>query len=366
VQAAAPGGRGIALRGLAISSLAALVTFIVANPYALLDFPAFWDGITHQSSAAGGETQGKLGLTQDNGWLYYLWSFTWGLGWVPLLAAAVALPLLWRDERRLVWVLAPAPIVFVLFMGMQDRFFGRWLLPVFPMMCLLAAFAAIDLADRAARWKPALRPTFLAIAAVALCAQGVVYSLHIGQVLSREDTRNLTRAWMVEHLPPRTKIVIEPIAPDAFAQDIGNPSRLTSNGNRWVKFPTSRSRIDVENPTGPLLDPPGAIVGIEDYERTLVPGLIDEYKEQNFCWVIVGSTQRGRAEADPEEVPGALAYYRKLERESRLAYEASPYAAGKGPVEFNFDWSFDYYPRDYHRPGPVMTVYRLKTGRCAG
>ncbi|CAA9296241.1 MAG: 4-amino-4-deoxy-L-arabinose transferase and related glycosyltransferases of PMT family [uncultured Gemmatimonadaceae bacterium] len=366
VQAAAPGGRGIALRGLAISSLAALVTFVVANPYALLDFPAFWDGITHQSSAAGGETQGKLGLTQDNGWLYYLWSFTWGLGWIPLLAAAVALPLLWRDERRLVWVLAPAPIVFVLFMGMQDRFFGRWLLPVFPMMCLLAAFAAIDLADRAARWKPALRPTFLAIAAVALCAQGVVYSLHIGQVLSREDTRNLTRAWMVEHLPPRTKIVIEPIAPDAFAQDIGNPSRLTSNGNRWVKFPTSRSRIDVENPTGPLLDPPGAIVGIEDYERTLVPGLIDEYKEQNFCWVIVGSTQRGRAEADAEEVPGALAYYRKLERESRLAYEASPYAAGEGPVEFNFDWSFDYYPRDYHRPGPVMTVYRLKTGRCAG
>jgi hypothetical protein len=133
-----------------------------------------------------------------------------------------------------------------------------------------------------------------------------------------------------------------------------------------VKFPTSRSRIDVENPDGPLLPPPGAIVGIEDYERTLVPGLIDEYKEQNFCWVIVGSTQRGRAEADPEEVPGALAYYRKLERESRLAYEASPYAAGKGPVEFNFDWSFDYYPRDYHRPGPVMTVYRLKTGRCAG
>jgi 4-amino-4-deoxy-L-arabinose transferase-like glycosyltransferase len=107
IQAAAPGGRALALRGLAISSLAALVTFIVANPYALLDFPAFWDGITHQSSAAGGETQGKLGLTQDNGWLYYLWSFTWGLGWVPLLAAAVALPLLWRDERRLVWVSRP-------------------------------------------------------------------------------------------------------------------------------------------------------------------------------------------------------------------------------------------------------------------
>jgi hypothetical protein len=364
VQFAAPGGRALALRGLAVSAGCAVGAFVVANPYAVLDFPAFWDGITHQSTAAG-EEQGKLGITHENGWWYYLWSFTWGLGWVPLLAAAAALPLLWRDERRLVWVLAPAPIIFVLFMGTQERFFGRWLLPVFPFVCLLAAYAAIELAERGGRRVPALRPTLLALAAVALCAQGLVYSLHIGQVLSREDTRNLAREWLVEHLPPRTKIVVEPVVPDAWAQDIGNPSRLTSNGNRWVKFPSSRSRIDPDDPDGPLLPPPGQVVHVEDYERTLVPGLVDDYVEQGFCWVIVGSTQRGRAEAEPEEVPQAMRYYRKLERESRLAYEASPYARGEGPVEFNFDWTFDYYPLAYHRPGPVMSVYRLKNGRCA-
>jgi hypothetical protein len=365
IQAVAPGGRAPAVRGAVIAGVAALGAFILANPYAVLDFGAFWDGITHQSSAAGGETQGKLGLTQDNGWLYYLWSFTWGLGWIPLLAAFAAVPLLWVDERRLVWVLVPGPVLFVLFMGLQDRFFGRWLLPVFPMMFVLAAFAMLDLADRAGRRFPALRPTLVAIASVALCAQGVVSSLHIVQVLSREDTRNLSREWLVDHLPPRTKIVVEPVVPDAWAQDIGNPSRLTSTGNRWIKYPTSRSRIDVENPEGPLLPAPGAIIGIEDYERTLVPGLVKEYADKNFCWIIVGSTQRGRAEAEPDEVPRALDYYRELERSSRLAYEASPYKRGEGPVEFNFDWTFDYYPRDYYRPGPVMSVYRLTEGRCA-
>jgi hypothetical protein len=227
VQAAAPGGRGIALRGLAISSLAALVTFIVANPYALLDFPAFWDGITHQSSAAGGETQGKLGLTQDNGWLYYLWSFTWGLGWVPLLAAAVPPRCCGLDERRLVWVLVPAPILFVLFMGMQDRFFGRWLLPVFPMMILLAAFAMLDLADRAAAAGRAAPDAAGRRGGRAVRAGHGVLAAHRAGAL-REDTRNLAREWLVEHLPPRTKIVVEPVVPDAWAQDIGNPSRLTS------------------------------------------------------------------------------------------------------------------------------------------
>jgi hypothetical protein len=251
-------------------------------------------------------------------------------------------------------------------MGTQERFFGRWLLPVFPFVCLLAAYAAIALADRLGRRVPALKPTLLAAGAVALCAQGLVASLHIGQVLSREDTRNLTREWLVEHLPPRTKVVVEPVVPDSWAQDIGNPSRLIANGNRWVKFPTSRSRIDVNDPDGPPLPPPGAVVGIEDYERTLVPELVDEYARLGYCWVVTGSTQRGRAEAEPAEVPQAIAYYRRLDREARLAYEASPYARGEGPVAFNFDWTFDFYPRSYHRPGPVMSVYRLTQGRCAG
>jgi hypothetical protein len=155
------------------------------------------------------------------------------------------------------------------------------------------------------------------------------------------------------------------VVPDAWAQDIGNPSRLTSNGNRWVKYPTSRSRINPEDPEGPLLPEPGQVVHIEDYERVLVPELVDEYERTGNCWVVVGSTQRGRAEADPEEVPQAIAYYKELESRSRLAYEASPYARGKGPVEFNFDWTFDYYPLAYHRPGPVMSIYRLSGGRCA-
>ena len=35
-------------------------------------------------------------------------------------------------------------------------------------------------------------------------------------------------------------------------------------------------------------------------------------------------------------------------------------------MPFGFDWSFDYYPLAYHRPGPEMIVYRLHGGRCAG
>lgn len=359
-QFLAPGGRGPAGRGMVVAGVAAVVAFAVANPYALLSFTEFTDGLSHQSQAAD-DALGKLGSSQSSGILYYLWTLTWGLGWVPALAALGALPVLWRDERRLAWLLAPAPVLFVVFMGEQSRFFGRWLMPIFPIVCLLGAYLVLEAADRAGRWRPALRPTFVALAVVALCGQGAVYALHDGEVLSRQDTRNAARDWLVAHVPPGSKIVVEPVVPDGWAQDVGRPSPLTSNGNRWVKFATSRSNIAND---GTTIDGPGRIVNIEDYERTLRPALVTQYLHQGYCWVVSGSTQSGRAKVQPGAVPQAVAYYAALARHGTVAHVASPYGGGRDAVRFNFDWSFDYYPLAYERPGPVMTVYHLHGGRC--
>ncbi len=361
-QFAAQGGKGFAARGVAIAAVSALAMFVVANPYAVLDFSSFWEGLTHQSDASG-DAAGKLGLTQDNGFVYYLWSFGWGLGWVPLVLAVGGAVRLFFDEARLVWILVPPVIVFVLFMGSQERYFGRWLMPVFPFICILAAYAAIEFVDWAGRVSPALKPTFATIAVVALCGQGFVYSLHSGLVLSREDTRNLTREWMVANVPAGKKVVVEPVVPDQWAQDIGNPLPIIPNGNRWNKYPLSRSKIDPR--TGETVPGEGVIVNIEDFEKVLRPELVDFFEQQEYCWVVVGSTQRGRAEAEPEVVPNALRYYDTLQQRSEVVYDASPYSKGKGPVGFNFDWTFNYYPLAYNRPGPEMTVYRLTGGQCA-
>lgn len=368
-QYAAPGGRRLALRGVAWAAGAAVVAFLIANPYALLSFSEFRDGLNHQSTVAD-DAIGKLGLTQDNGVLYYLWTLTWGLGWVPALAALASLPALWRDERRLVWLLAPAPVIFLLFMGSQTRFFGRWLIPILPLLCLLASYAILEAAEWLGRRRAELRPTFIALGVIALCGQALVSTLHIGQVLSREDTRNTTRDWLVRNVQPirvggqlrAPRIVVEPVVPDSWAQDVGRPSDYSANGNRWAKFPTSRLNA---LPDGTFAAGEGPIVNIEDYERALRPELVDYYAKQGYCYVVSGSTQRGRAEAEPDVVPRALEYYRALERKADVVHVDSPYGSGEKPVKFNFDWSFDYYPLNYHRPGPLMIVYRLRGGACS-
>jgi 4-amino-4-deoxy-L-arabinose transferase-like glycosyltransferase len=350
------------IKGLVIAGALAVGVFFVANPYAFIDHGEFHQGLVHQSTAAD-DGLGKLGLTQSSGLLYYLWTFTWGLGWVPIIAAAIAVVVLAvRDPAALV-VLVPGPLAFLIFMGTQGRFFGRWLMPIFPLVCILAAYLVVRAVDALAARRPALAPVLLAAGAVALCGQGLVYSLHSGLVLSRADTRNLARDWMVAHVPPHSRIVVEPVVPDAWAQDLGHPASFTANGNRWSKFPTSRTNVAKD---GRTFLGAGAIVNIEDYERELQPGLIDLYESKGYCYVVSGSTQSGRAEAQPGQVPRAVAYYAELERRADKVAEFSPYRSGHGPVAFNFDWSFDFYPLAYERPGPVMTIYRLRSGACAG
>ncbi len=405
---ARPAGRPVVV-GLALAGAAALVAFLIADPYSVLDFHAFEQGLAHQSSLSG-EAQGKLGAgggVGQTGLVYYLWSLTWGLGWVPALAALAGAVIVWWREHRLGWLLVPAPLLFLLFMGSEGRYFGRWLLPIFPILCLLAAFAALSCARALARatlrmidkWgsgasssgrsrplsqqlihpaepaRPAeliqINPVparsrvvlvvFTALAVLALCAQGVIYSVHSGLILSRADTRSLARSWMVAHVPVGAKVVVEPIVPDEWVQDVGHPTLAVPDGDRWLKYRSLLSRI---TPSGALSHSEGHVVSLENYELTLAPSLIPYYEREGYCWVVSGSAESGRAFADPARAPLAVAYYRALARAGTVVYHASPYRAGARPVAFNFDWSFDYYPLSYVRPGPEVTIYHLRGGRC--
>jgi hypothetical protein len=356
--------------GVGLAAAGALAAFLIANPYAVLDYGAFHEGLLHQSKLSA-EAQGKLGAPQAGGLVYYLWSLTWGLGWVPTLAALGGAVTIWRTRPALGWVLVPAPLAFLAFMGLQGRYFGRWLLPIFPLLCLLAAFVAVRLAQaaaallqRRAEGSPRARALPRAIAAaivLALLAQGLLYSVHSGLVLSRADTRNLARRWMLAHVPRGARIVAEPVSPDDWTRETRPGTSTAANPRLWSKYPSMRSRISA---TG-ALQSSTTLVSIENYERTLAPSLLGYYERHRYCWVVSGSTQSARAFADPRAAPLAVAYYRELARQGEVVYRAWPYARGRRGVAFNFDWSFDYYPLAYSRPGPAMTIYRLHGGSCA-
>jgi len=60
------------------------------------------------------------------------------------------------------------------------------------------------------------------------------------------------------------------------------------------------------------------------------------------------------------KLPKALAYYNALRRGSRVVYHVSPYKPGVKPPRFDFDFSYNYYSTAFRRPGPEITIYRLR------
>ena len=263
-----------------------------------------------------------------------------------------------RGDRALAALLLPAPLLLFAYLGFQQRYFGRWLMPALPFLCLLAAAGAIAAARLAGpRWRPAA----VAGAAAALCLQGLVSSVHADLVLSRADTRAGARAWLRAHVPRGAAVAIEPVVTDAW---LGDPSRWRNLAPDAIR-PAATQRLADGQLLRRLPRSPGA-VGFDGYERALSPALLDAWEQGGVCWVMTGSTQSGRALADPAAAPDAVAFYRALARRGELVFRASPMAGGRPPPTFNFDWSFDYYPLGYRRPGPLVAVYRLHGGLCAG
>jgi hypothetical protein len=352
-----------AVKRCLVAVAVAALAFVIANPFSVLDFKSFIDGVNSQASLSAGQDPVKLGTTAGSGILYYLWTFTWGLGWGPTLAAIGGGALLIvRRRLAMAFVLLPAPIVFIVFMGQQQRFFGRWLMPVFPIVAIVAGYGVVELIRWLVRAR-GIRPLLAsAVVAVVVLTQSLVAVIHNDVVLSRPDTRNLTRAWMVSHVPAGAKVVVEPVVPDNWTTDVGKSLAWTPSGERWWRYPTWMT--DVDNNGNPLPSGERRYVLIDQYERTLRPALLDEYANGGYCWLVVGSLQAGRAFAAPQAAPASVAYYGALAQRSKLMYHISPFTKGVHPVPFSFDWSIDYYPSQYHRPGPEMSVYRLTGGKC--
>ena len=115
-----------------------------------------------------------------------------------LRGAAGAVLLAGRDRTRLA-ILLIFPVALFLYLSVQSRFFGRWLLPVYPVLALLAGYACM----RGCAWvraDPALaRGRSLGAGAALLLWQPLAADARSMAVLGNTDTRAIARQWLVEH-----------------------------------------------------------------------------------------------------------------------------------------------------------------------
>jgi len=345
-SAARSTGDRAALRAAALGSLAVaggtLLAFFVTNPFFFLDFETALHQLRGQAELAG--DQEKFGQEGDSGVFYYLDSLTWGLGWIAALAAAAGAVLLARRERVVLVLLLVFPLALFVYLSVQSRFFGRWLLPVYPALALLAGYAVVRAIDAVRARAPRLQWPAIAVAAVVLLWQPLAADARSMAVLGHRDTRAIARDWLAAHYRRELRIVIEPAVPERYLWPvIGGRPRHVARAQFVNEFVRDIRETHVE------------------YGRTLRPQALDRYRRQGYCTVMTFDLIRGRAEAAGDR--SALAYYDRLDRESDVVFAVSPYRADEDPQPFSFDLSYSYYSPAYERPGPQIEIHRLRDCR---
>jgi hypothetical protein len=358
--------------GLALGCALAAVVFVALNPYLFGSLGDWWSDLRDQAQVAADEP--KPGQ-ESGGVSYYLDSLTWGLGWAAAAAAlAGALLELRRNLVRGLMLIA-VPVALFVYLSAQSRYFGRWLLPAYPVLAMLAAAAIGAASDLVARTRRA-GGRIAAVAAVALTVlvlvQPFAADVRSAEVLGRDDTRQQARDWLEAHYPPELRASIEPAVPGRWfrSNPEGTPPSWLSRCARqdgwtepgWSYRAAGGARVCAQYKPGLVARPDGG-VRASSYHSVLDPAVIDDYRLYGYCLVVTVDTVQERALETGD--PDARAYYGRLARESRVVKTFSPYDEGADPVPFSFDLSYNYYPPEYHRPGPTVMIHRLTHCRQA-
>jgi hypothetical protein len=347
--------------GLALGGVCAAAVFAVLNPFVFGSLDDWWRDLRDQADVAASDP--KPGQ-ESGGVSYYLDSLTWGLGWAGLAAALAGAVLVLRRDLVRGLMLIAVPLALFAYLAVQSRYFGRWLLPAYPALAMLAAVAVARAAELVPRaWQPAAATGL----ALVVLAQPLLADVRTAQVLGREDTLTQARNFLDERYPPGLRVSIEPAVPGRFFRSNPEgripdwlarcPRRADWTEQGWSYVAEGGQRVCAQYKPAMFARPDGG-VRASAYHDVLGPEVIDDYRLYGYCVVMTVNVVRDRALETGD--PDARAYYRRLDRESSGVREFSPFKDGSEAVPFNFDLSYNYYPRAYERPGPIVRIHRLR------
>ena len=199
----------LSLRGWMPSAVyvaAMLVGFCLASPYALFDRATFSRDVLFDLDHLA---EGHRGIVLGRGWAYHgTHSLPYGVG-VPVFIAAVAgaVPFVWHYPRA-AFVLGAFAVPFYVVIGSGYTVFFRYVLPLVPLVCLLAAVGVEHVASAvhrrvASAFRRKNPAVFIAAAlAAATLVPSLVQSVRFDLVLARTDTRVLAGRWLEQRIRP--------------------------------------------------------------------------------------------------------------------------------------------------------------------
>ena len=276
-----------ALLGAGAGVLAVAGAFVLTSPYVFLDFNTAWNNVTAQANSP---QIGADGLSRGENFVWYLTDvIPSGLtGAVTILAAVGAALVVWRRRPKQILLLVLAG-AFLVAISYSNKHWERWIVPILPLFALFAAYTLDTIIGHLSA-RLTLKPFAqlgLLLLAVLLVAAQPAYDLVLHDIRNaRPSTRILAREWMLDNLPPG-------------------------------------SRIKSESYTAPFLenDHPFELSG----KFTLATGEgWDHWFREGYQYQVASSWQYERFFGRPDRSPVEIAFYETLFAEGHLVKQFEP------------------------------------------
>ena len=188
------------------------LAFLVSTPFALLDPLHFLGDFVRQNHVVA---NGWLGFenVHDGYWYNLSVNLLASLGIVLLALGLVGIILALVKRTRADYVLVPYVLVYYLYVSSWHELMDRYLLPIVPLLIVLAVRACVALAS-----VPLVRRRGVVVVAAAALLLGAIVlparaSINYSRSLHGTDVRTVAKAWIEHHLPVSAVIAMEPDGP---------------------------------------------------------------------------------------------------------------------------------------------------------
>ena len=211
--------RSLVSKNLAISLLCAFGTFLLFNPYIVLDFKSFLTDFTFEQQHM---SYGHFGLDESVSTpaFYFLHSIPVHLGWVfSAIVAMSIIHVLYRHEKWPFIAFTAAYLAIILFWRMRA---DRYLLPLVPVWIALGSIGLIQSWEASARFLrerwPKIPPAFadagLTLIVLVVCFEPLLGSIDYQRSYALPDTRVLAKEWISEKYPKGAIVAMAPLGID--------------------------------------------------------------------------------------------------------------------------------------------------------
>ena len=204
-----------ALGRAVLAALIAFAAFAVAQPYALIDWGTYVSDVVTQAEMARGNLNLPFTIQYENTtpWLYHVRNIVvWGLG-IPLgVAALIGVALIaWRAARHrnpVELLLIAALLIPFLWLGAQQVKFMRYMLPLYPLLSIAAAFAILSVVAFLSRY--GRRGAWMgATLAGIVIVPTAFYAIAFTTVFSGTHPVDRISAWITDNVPEGSVITTE-------------------------------------------------------------------------------------------------------------------------------------------------------------